>query len=459
MNPNPPANPNRREFLKKTTLGAGLLAFPTVLRSADSKPNSRLNIAIIGVAGKGRSAIVGLAEENLVAFCDVDMRGVAEARAEMEDLDGIITRAEAKGARWFRDYRVMLTEMDKEIDAVVISIPDHMHYPVALSALNMGKHVYCEKPLTHTVEEARLLTAAAARAGVVTQMGNQGHSNAGARLVKEWIDAGVIGPVREVHSWTDRPLWPQGMEKPDHSKMIPVLPEELSWDLWLGVAEPRPYDPAYLPFSWRGWWDFGSGAFGDMACHIMDSPYWALQLDNPDWIEAACTPVTGWAAPKASVVTYQYPARGKFPPLTYKWYDGGMLPPMPSGIREWPEMVSRNGTFIIGEEAVMVVDTYGQTVRILPDGKFDALKPSLPPRTLRRIKGSHLQEWTNAIREGRKAVSDFSYAGPFTEMVQLGNVALRAGQRIQYDGRNMRITNLPGANRYLKKEYRPGWIL
>lgn len=456
-----PFSPERRDFLKKASFGAGLLSFPSILGAASHgahSPNGKLNVAFVGVGGKGTSAIDWASSENLVAFCDVDMGRVAKAR-ENAEFNEILTNAEKHGAKWFRDYREMLSSMGDSIDAVVISTPDHMHYPIALSAINAGKHVYCEKPLTHTVEEARLLTEAARKAGVVTQMGNQGHSHAGLRLIREWVEAGVIGKVTEVSSWTNRPIWPQGLKLPDHSKMIPVVPNDLSWDLWLGIAEPRAYDPAYLPFSWRGWWDFGCGALGDMGCHIMDAAYWSMQLDNPDWVEATATWTSEHACPNASVVTYQFPARGKFPPIKYTWYDGGLRPPLPAMLKEWPEMARTNGTFIIGEEAVIVSDTYARSVSILPDEKFEALKPKLPPRTLPRVKGSHMENFLDSIRAGEKAVSDFEYAGPFSEMVLLGNVAIRAGKRIEYDHKRMKITNMPEANRFLTKDYRPGWIL
>ena len=462
LNPIPPINPGRRDFLKKAGLSTGLMAFPGILAAqspGQETPLSRLNVAIVGVGGKGVSNLQSVKEENIIALCDVDMGRVNEAMENDPEFAALLQDLEARGAKWYRDYREMLVDLGDRLDAVVISTPDHMHYPIALSAIRMGKHVYVEKPLTHTVEEARLLTMEAAKAGVVTQMGNQGHSNAATRLVKEWIEAGVIGPVREVHSWTNRPVWPQGQSLPDHSKMIPVVPDTLDWNLWLGIAEPRAYDPAYLPFGWRGWWDFGCGAFGDMACHIMDAPFWALQLDKPAAISSACTEVTEFSAPKASVVTYEFPARGKFPELVYKWYDGGLRPTLPDRLAEWPQMVETNGTFIIGEEAVMVVDTYGKSIRVLPDEKFSELRAVLPPKTLPRVKGGHMEEWLNAIRENRPASSDFSYAGPFTEMALLGNVAIRSGRRIQYDSDKMEITNFPEANRFLKKDYRPGWIL
>ena len=254
MNPDPALT--RRSFLQKTTFAtAASVAFPAIMRSQGNgpAPHNKVNIALVGVGGQGRSPLRNLTTETYVAFCDVDDDRAAETYTEFPDVPR------------FRDYREMFAQMGDKIDAVVITTPDHMHFPIAMTAIRLGKHVYVEKPLTHTVEEARLLTEAARKAGVITQMGNQDHSNEGTRLTREWIQAGVLGEVREIHSWTNRPVWPQGQPLPDHSKMIPVVPSTLDWNLWLGIADERPYDPAYLPFSWRGWWDFGCGAFGDMA--------------------------------------------------------------------------------------------------------------------------------------------------------------------------------------------------
>lgn len=439
---------SRRDFLRNASLAsAAAVAFPSVLRSqggGSTSPNNRLNVACIGVGGQGRSAVNGVAEENIVAFCDVDDARAAEVYAAHPDVPR------------YRDYRKLLDQLGNKIDAVTISTPDHMHYPIAVAALQLGKHVFVEKPMTHTIWEARQLKKLAAEKKVATQMGNQGHALEGTRLLKEWFDADVLGEVREVHSWTNRPIWPQGVSAPDHSKMIPVAPSTLDWDLWLGVAKERPYDPAYVPFAWRGYWDFGTGALGDMGCHIMDGAFYALQLDAPDWVEAISARATDVSGPTASVVTYQFPARGKLPPVRYTWYDGGLKPLPPPGWEAGRE-IPDNGTFIIGSKATVLCDTYYRTVRIVPESKRIEMASSLPPRTLPRIEGGHFAEWIRACKGGPAAGANFDYASRLTEMVLLSNVAVRAGRRIEWDGKNQKVTNLPDANQWVTKEYRKGF--
>jgi predicted dehydrogenase len=470
--PSPKNTIDRRDFLKKSALGAGIMVLPGMVagQSAVEKPPSeRLNIAIIGVGGKGRGPVMEGLRENVVALCDVDMASVEWARANSNDsyhagfADALSTH-EKKGARWFTDYRVMFEEMADKIDAVIISTPDHMHYPIGMSAINLGKHIYLEKPLTHTVGEARAITAAARKKGVVSQMGNQGHSNNGTRLVREWVQAGVIGKVREVHSWTNRPavFWKQGVPSPDHSRFVPVVPDGLDWDLWQGVAPRRAYDPSIVPFHWRAVVDYGCGALGDMACHIMDSAFWALDLGSPTHIEAACTTLTGYSYPISSIVTFEFPARGDMPALTYKWYDGDLRPSIPNLIRNenaYAGGFHANGTFIIGDSGIIQTDEYSAQARILPESRFQELRPSLPPRSLRRIRGSHLEEFFNAIRENREASSDFSYAGPFTETVLLGCIAQRLGRRLQFDGTKGQFLDDDEANSLIDKHYPEGWIL
>lgn len=451
---------------------ASLLAVPSYVAGQSEEelaPNSRINLAIVGVGGKGRGPTIDAVSQHVVALCDVDQRrieaGKASERGGQRFAEALATH-EKRGAKWYADYREMFAEVGDQIDAVIISTPDHMHFPIALSAINLGKHVYCEKPLTHTVEEARALAEAAKAMGVVTQMGNQGHSNSGTRSVKEWIQAGVIGKVREVHSWTNRPIgsWTDvhGRGSPDHSQMIPVVPQGLSWDLWQGVAQPRPYDPSYLPFSWRGFTDYGAGALGDMACHIMDSAFWGLDLGSPESIQATTTSMTGYTFPASSVVTYEFPARGDMPPVTYKWYDGDMRPHIPhflKGVEGHIGQARDNGSLFVGEGAAILTDTYSANVKIVPDEKFAELRPNLPERTLRRIKGSHLQEFFNAINEGREASSDFSYAGPFTETVLLGCVAQQTGREMRFDGKAGKFIDDEEANKLLRKDYPAGWIV
>ncbi|HVU25164.1 MAG TPA: Gfo/Idh/MocA family oxidoreductase [Opitutus sp.] len=435
----------RRNFLKSATVASAAIGFPSLLRSrAGTSPNDRLNIALCGVGGRGYDAVRGLKSENFVAFCDVDDERAAQACQEFPAVPR------------FRDFRVMLDKLGNQIDAVTVSTPDHMHFPIAMAALSLGKHVFVEKPLTHTIAEARQLARVAREKKVATQMGNQGHAHDGWRILKEWLQAGVLGEVRELHSWTDRPIWPQGVNAPDHSKLMPVVPSTLSWDLWLGIAQPREYDPAYLPFAWRGYWDFGTGALGDMGCHIMDGAYWALDLTQPVHIEAISARQTEISPPTASVVTYQFPARGALPAVTWKWYDGGLTPVLPREL-ELNRALPANGTLIVGSKATAFADTYYSSVRIIPETKMQELAPTLPPRTLPRIEGGHFQEWIRACKGGPPAGSRFENSAQLTETVLLSNVAIRARRALDWNTAAMQVTNLPEANRYVAEEFRPGF--
>jgi len=418
------------------------------MRGQDGQsPNNKLNIACCGIGGRGADAVKGLESENFVAFCDVDEERAAKTIEKYPDVPR------------YSDFRKMLEKHDKEIDAVTVSTPDHMHFPIAMAALSLGKHVFVEKPLTHTISEARQLAKTAREKKVATQMGNQGHAGEGIRLLKEWIDAGVLGEIREVHSWTDRPgkIWPQGaFSAPDHSKMIPVVPKTLDWDAWLGVAQPRAYDPAYLPFNWRGFWDFGTGALGDMGCHLLDGAHWALQLDAPTRIEAIRANDNLVTGPSASIITFEFPARGKFAPVTLKWYDGGLIPPPPADM-EPGRTLPDNGTLFVGSKATVLANLYYQSVRIVPETKMRELAPSLPAKTIPRIEGSHFMEWVRACKGGPAAGSNFDVASKLTELCLLSNVAVRAKRPLDWDAANMRITNLPDVNQYLTKQYRPGY--
>lgn len=435
---------SRRSFLKNTSLASAAIAFPHLLRGQAASPNNGLNVACIGVGGRGYDAVKGLSGENLVAFCDVDDERATRAYTEFP------------GVPRFRDYRVMFEKMGNRIDAVTIATPDHMHFPIAVAALSLGKHVLVEKPLTHTVAEARLLAQLAREKKVATQMGNQGHANDGMRVLREWLQAGVLGEVREMHSWTNRPIWPQGVNAPDHSKLMPVVPATLDWDLWLGVAPQREYDPAYAPFKWRGYWDFGTGALGDMGCHIMDGAYWALELTQPTSVEATSANQTGQSPPTGSVVTYHFPARGALPALKWTWYDGGMMPPLPEGL-DLDAPLPNNGTLIVGSKAVAFADTYYGSVTILPQAKMLELTSSLPGPTLPRIEGGHWAEWIRACKGGAPAGSNFEYSSRLTETVLLSNVAVRARRRIEWDEAAMKVTNFAEANRYVSKAYRTGF--
>lgn len=437
---------SRRSFLKTASLAsAAITAMPAIMRGqAKQSPNNKLNIACCGVGGRGKAAVDGLKHENFVAFCDVDDERAAKTYEEYPNVPR------------FRDFRVMLEKLGNKIDAVTVSTPDHMHFPIAMAALSLGKHVFVEKPLTHTIDEARRLAALAREKKVATQMGNQGHANEGLRLIREWFQAGVLGEVREVHSWTNRPIWPQGVGRPDHSKSMPVVPSTLDWDLWLGVAATREYDPAYVPFNWRGYWDFGTGALGDMGCHIMDGAYWALDLTAPSSVEAVSAHETDYSPPTASVVKYEFPARGKLPALKWTWYDGGMQPTLPlefEGGRKFPT----NGSFIVGSKATVLADTYYSSARIIPEARMKELAPTLPAKTIPRIEGGHFAEWVRACKGGVPAGSNFDYSSRLTETVLLSNLAVRARRRLDWDSAALKVTNLPEANRFVSKQYRPGF--
>lgn len=448
----PPASSTltRRAFLKSASAAsAGALAFPHVMRAQETPqtPNNRLNVACIGVGGRGRDAVLGIKDENIVAFVDVDDTRAAKTYEEFPDVPR------------FRDYRKMLDQLGNQVDAVTISTPDHMHFPIAVAAMQLGKHVFVEKPLTHTIWEARQLAKLAGEKKVATQMGNQGHASEGIRRVKEWVDSGVLGEVREVHSWTDRPgeRWPQGgLNPPDHSKFIPVVPPTFDWDLWQGVAKARPFDPIYAPFNWRGFWDYGTGALGDMGCHLLDGVHWALQLDAPTHIDAIRALDNDITGPSASVITFKFPARGALPPLTLHWYDGGLIPPPPAGW-DTSRPLPPNGTVIVGSKATVFATLYYQSVRIIPETKMQELAPALPPKTIPRIEGGHFAEWIRACKGGPAAGSDFGIASRLTELCLLSNVAVRARVPIEWDAAAMKVTNVPEANQYLTKEYRSGF--
>jgi len=442
---------SRRTFVKSAGAAAVLISGSTACTSFRTRrprrvsPNEKLNIACIGCGGQGNSDIRNVSSENIVALCDVDEENAA----------GTFDRFPKTPK--FKDYRRMLDKMDNQIDAVTVTTPDHTHFPAAMWAMKMGKHVFVQKPLTHTVWEARQLLLTARKHKVATQMGNQGHANEGTRLANEWVNGGVIGPVREVHIWTNRPIWPQGIGRPTER---PPVPDTMAWDLWLGTAPDRPYHPAYAPFKWRGWWDFGCGALGDMGCHIMDASFWALELGAPTSVEAVSSPVNDETAPNWSIVTYQFPARGERPPVKYVWFDGDKKPPRPKDLEEDREL-SDGGQLILGDDGtIMDVNDYCNGPRLIPEDKMrDFMRSSSrPPKTIPRVPGSSPhREWIRACKGGEPAGSNFEYSVPLTEMVLLGNLAIRSGRKIEWDAENMKVTNFPEANKYVTKQYRKGW--
>ncbi len=432
-------------------------------------PSDRLNIAAVGVGGRGSANIravaggdsgdggsgeSGATGENIVAVCDVDDGRLAAVLAE-----GFAAPFRDR-ARTYRDYRQMLDEIP-EIDAVLISTPDHMHAPIAAAAMDLGKHLYVEKPLCHTVAEARFLARRARETNVVTQMGNQGHAEEGARRINEWVASGALGDIREVHCWTNRPVWPQGIPRPEG---VAAVPASLDWDLWLGAAPLRPYfAEAYHPFNWRGWIDFGTGVVGDMGAHIIDHPYWALDLQLPGKIGASST---RWGAghesfPLASKIHFEFAATAARPAVALTWYDGGLLPERPVELENGRQLGGDDGgVLIVGESKTLMHGVYGRDPVLIPEAVH--LETPAPPRALPRSNGIH-QEWIDAIKDRSKiTTSDFAYAGRLTETMLLGNIAVRRAEAhkvLEYDGAAMRFSNDAAANDLLDKQYRPGFGL
>jgi predicted dehydrogenase len=440
----------RRRFLGQLGATSLALGMPSWLRAQTNapaatgyrnliSPDKKLRIAAVGCGGKGRSDIINSSSEEIVALCDVDFARASE------------TFAYFPNAPRYRDFRQMLMEMGDGIDAVTVSTPDHMHYPVARLAMEMGKHVYVQKPMAHSVGEARALKKLAIETGVVTQMGNQGHANEGTRLFKEWIDAGVIGKVTEAHIWTDRPVWPQPAI---WVKPVPP-PPTIDWDLWIGVATYHDYRDNIAPFNWRAYWDFGSGALGDMGCHTMDACFWALNLRGPVKVSAEMRDATLISAPGASKVTYEFAATPERGAIKLCWYDGGFKPPIPKELGNG--ILPKTGTYVIGDKGViMTTGDYNATVRLLPESRMQEFLPHRPPKVIPRVPGSnpHL-EWINACKGGPKPGSNFiDHSADLSEMVQLGNVALRMGRPIDWDPATGTCIGLPEDDAIINKNYR-----
>ena len=450
--PPAPAPITRRNFLAGT---AAITAFTVLPRhvlggTGYTSPNEKLNIAGIGIGGQGAADLAEVKSENIVALCDVDTSYAAH------------TFRDYPQAKQYRDFRIML-EQEKSIDAVVIATPDHLHAATSMAAIKHGKHVYCEKPLTRTVFEARALAKAAREAKVATQMGNQGMAFEGNREIIEWLEDGAIGPVREAHVWSDRPThrgklpfwWPQGVERP---KDTPAVPDTLDWDLWLGPAPWRPYHPLYVPFKWRGWWDFGTGGLGDMGIHNLAPVFAALKLGAPTSLHSSSTPVFPDTLPLASVVHYEFPARGDLPPVTVHWYDGGMLPPRPEELEDGRPLDAEDGIILVGNKGKMLVKGWGgERPRLIPEKRNQEYQR--PPKTLPRSIGHH-KEWLQACKTGSPTRSNFDFAGPLTEAVLLGTISVRlGGEKLLWDSEKLRVTNLEEANELLHYKYREGWTL
>ncbi len=446
---------SRRRFLSNSALAAfSFHLVPSRVFGAEA-PSNKLNIAGIGIGGMGAGNLSQCEKENIVALCDVDSDYAA----------GTIKKYPK--AAVYKDYRVMF-DKQKDIDAVVIATPDHTHAVITMEAMRRGKHVYCQKPLTHTVYEARTITEAARKYKVQTQMGNQGHSSEQIRLLKEWLGDGAIGDVRQVYAWTDRPVggdpWSNFAVKA-RSKETPPVPESLDWDLWLGPVPYRPYHPDYHPLKWRAWLDFGTGALGDMGCHIIDPAFWALDLGAPESIQATSThwekEVSSETFPRASIVRYKFPARGSRPPVELTWYDGRLLPPIPDEFEQGRKFPG-SGALLIGDKGLIMHDSHGAGgVRIVPETKMREYKQ--PEKTIPRVTTSHEGDWLRACKEGKDgtpASSNFEYGGALTEMALLGMIAIRAkDQRLEWDSRNLKFKNSDAANELLHIKYRDGWHL
>lgn len=451
-----PSPLSRRRFLRTSAaaaVGAALPAAPTivprrVLGRGQVPPSDKLGIAGIGVGGMGGANLKALEAEAIVALCDVDL---AYAAATIERYPA---------AKVYQDYRRLL-ERQKDVDAVVIATPDHTHAVITMAALQAGKHVYTQKPLTHDVWEARRLALAAKGSNLTTQMGVQGHSGEGIRLVVEWIRAGLIGEVREVDGWCDLSYYPWGHaywsskwgERPADT---PAVPSDLDWDLWIGPAPMRPYHPAYHPLVWRCWWDFGVGMMGDRGAHTLDAAVWALDLDAPETVEATSCGLNAETHPLSAVVTYRFPARGPRPPVDLTWYEGTRAP-RPEALEDGRRMPEEGGLVFRGSKGLLMCGVYADSPRLVPESLMR--EAVLPAKTIPRVEGSHEEDWARSCKSGAKAGAAFEYAGPLTEICLLGNVAKRLDTRIAWDAAGLRVTNQPEAEAFIRRPYRAGWSL
>lgn len=436
----------------KASAAASALGFPMIVPSrvlgGPEAPSNKLNIAGIGVGNQGHGNINACRRENVIALCDVDHKFAARAFKDNPD------------AKRYKDYRVMLDEL-KDIDAVLIATPDHTHASIAMAAMKRGKHVFCQKPLTHDISESRILAKAAKKYDVVTQMGIQGHASEGIRLITEWIQDGAIGTVREVDAWCSLMYSPPGhawwssilQERPKEGQPIP---EGLDWDSWIGPSEMRPYHRCYHPSSWRCWWDFGCGMMGDRGAHTLDPVYSSLKLGYPDSVEGSG--IVGGnddVHPDKAKVVFKFPVRDGFPPLTINWYEG-QEPPRPEGLEEGRRFPREGGSLFKGDKGMIWAGVYGNSPRLIPESAMKAYK--VPPKTLPRVRGGIIGDWIGSIKEGRKADADFSYSGPLTEVALLGNLAKRfPNKELKWDGRKMKVTNHKEANEWVQRPRRKGW--
>jgi len=430
----------RRRFLAGSAAATVVIAAPRGARAKDAAANDKLDVAVVGVSGRGGANLGGVSRQNIVALCDVDANKLGRAGKRFP------------GAEMFADFRRMLDKVHKNIDAVVVSTPDHTHAVAAAAAMRLGKHCYCEKPLTHSLHECRTLIDLANHGKLVTQMGTQIHAGENYRRVVEIVQGGMVGPVGEVHVW--HTVSYGGGERP---KDTPAVPAHLSWDLWLGPAPQRPYHPRYLPGRWRGWRDFGTGGLGDFGCHYMDLPFWALKLRHPTTVETEGPPQHPDSTPRWLKVRYEFPRRGKLPPVTMTWSDGGKRPPRlvkllePLGdeAKRW-----RTGILFVGTKG-MVLANYGSRV-VLPKDAFANVKPPKPwiPKSI-----GHHNEWIEACKTGGPTTCSFDYSGTLTEAVLLGEVAYRTGEKLTWDAADLKASNCAKADKFIRTPYRKGWTL
>jgi predicted dehydrogenase len=464
------ASTTRRRFLGAAASTAAFALLPRHVLGGPGfvAPSEKVNIAIVGAGGQGRSnarSLFNEKEAQIIAVCDVADRtdlspfyyggsgGRAAVKAEVESHYTGTT----PGFRCaeYQDFRVLL-EREKALDAILCATPDHAHAVVSITAMKLGKHVYCEKPLTHSVWEARQVARVARETGVATQMGNHGHSGEGIRQTCEWIWDGAIGPVREVHAWSDVGPW---VRTPGRPHETPPAPAGLNWDLWLGPREARPYHPAYAPYYWRGWWAFGTGAIGDMACHNIDPAVWALNLEHPSRVEAESAQIDEEVASlRGAVHRYHFGPRGEMPAVTLTWYDGGLRPATPQGIdpKDPRQRLGEgaNGILFVGDKGFITCAGWSGMPRLLPLSLHREYKR--PAKTLPRTKGHHA-DWLSACKGGKPASGNFQYSARLAELVLLGSVALRAKQALAWDGPAMKATNAPEADRFIRDQYRKGW--
>ncbi len=457
----------RRHFLAKTTAAAAAATIVPRHVLGGPKfvpPSEKVNVAMVGVGGQGRwnlhqlfkqadAQIVAVADpiehHDLAAFYYKGVAGRKPIKAETEKHHSKTT-PNYRCAE-YEDFRVML-DKEKAIDAILCATPDHLHAYVSATAMRRGKHVYCEKPLTHNIWEARQVSKIAKETGVATQLGNQGHAKEGIRQTVEWIADGAIGPVRDVHVWVGSSRWnPQLTGRPTET---PPVPKGTNWDLWIGPREMRPYHPTYTPVTWRDYWDFGGGTLADFGCHDLDAAFWALDLAAPTTVEARPAGHTNAEVqPYGEICYYRFGPRGDKPPVRLTWYGGGLKPPRPDGLRKGESLPGR-GVLLVGDKGAMLCGGAGGAPRLLPDDKMKAYKPPAP--SLRRSNGHH-RDWLDACKGGPAASSNFAYGAKLTELALLGVLSLQTGKRLEWDAAKMKATNAPAADRFIKEGYRKGW--